>query len=703
MPGSLSASFPAAKPFAPSPASPRIDAAGGPSVGSRPRFAPQNAARVVRHCLLVVLLLVGGGSAWQIAAVLQDRADGMMRYIRVDAWAVETLEYEVLKFRSQVTQRVAGNAAVTAEDVRAQLANTRAALSLLHRTRDYEDFRLFVDVDGTGETVRAALTRVEAVLTQQSDLSGDLAALAMIEAELAAPLARLRQLMIDVASMRMELQDGDLANVRWLIGVNRWMLLAFAGVTAVFILMLMREAFDARRAERIASDSERQARHIAEHDALTGLPNRVLFQARLREAIARAAVAGHDAVLLTLDLDGFKDINDTFGHDFGDAVLNAAADRLRQALPADAFLVRLGGDEFAVIRTGSGASESEEALANHLIATFQQPLACADRTVQIGTSIGAARFPDDGTDAETLMRAADLALHAAKSAGRNRFERFRTAMMTAVQQRKELQDDLRRAIAEGALEVYLQPQIDLASGGCVGAEALLRWRHATQGWISPGVFIPLAEETGLILPLGRFVLEEACREAVRWQGAAARAVVAVNVSPAQFLYQDIYAEVCAVLAATGLPPHRLELEITEGLLMREQRAAMAVLKRIEALGVQLAVDDFGTGYSSLSYLKQFPVQKLKVDQSFVREIEGSASDKMIVRTIVTLASGLGLRTIAEGIEKPAQSRILSDLGCEEGQGYLFARPMPAADFRTWANTWVPQAGAQPAILALTAG
>lgn len=662
-----------------------------------------NTARLLRHGLLTALLLFGGTAAFELSTILQDRADSMTRYIRVDAWAVEQLEYELQQFRSRLARHVAGDADMPMSALKAQFTTVRATLPLLHRSREYEQFRLFVDVDGTAAAVGAALDRIDGLLIGRAGLAGDLATLNQVEAALAAPLVRLRQLMVDVATVRSDLQDGDLANVRWLIGANRWMLLAFGGITAVFILLLMKEALDARRAERIANDSERKSRHIAEHDGLTGLPNRMLFHARLREAIAGAAATGHDVVLLTLDLDGFKDINDTFGHDFGDAVLSAAALRLRQALPADTFLVRLGGDEFAVIRTGSGASESEEALANHLLATFQQPLACADRTVQIGTSIGAARFPVDGTDAETVMRAADLALHAAKAAGRACFQPFRIGMMTEVERRQDMQEDLRRAIAGGALEVFLQPQIELTNGGCIGAEALLRWRNGDKGWISPGVFIPLAEQTGLILPLGRFVLEAACREAMHWEGAAAQATVAVNVSPAQFLYQDIYAEVCEVLAATGLPPHRLELEITEGLLMRDQRAAMTVLKRLEALGVQLAVDDFGTGYSSLSYLKQFPVQKLKVDQSFVREIEASASDKMIVRTIVTLASGLGLKTIAEGIETPAQSRILSDLGCEEGQGYLFARPMPAADFRAWADTQVAQAGAQPAILTLAAG
>ncbi|MDS4071854.1 MAG: EAL domain-containing protein [Defluviicoccus sp.] len=627
----------------------------------------------------------------------------MSRYVRVDAWAVEQLEYELQQFRSRLARHVAGDAQAPWALVAAQLNTVRATLPLLHRSQEYEQFRLFVDVDGTAAAVGAALDRVDSLLTGRAGFAGDLTTLSQVETTLAAPLVRLRQLMVDVATVRSDLQDGDLANVRWLIGANRWMLLAFGGITAVFIVLLMKEALDARRAERIASDSERKSRHIAEHDGLTGLPNRMLFHTRLREAIADAAASGLDVLLLTLDLDGFKDINDTFGHDFGDAALTAAADRLRQALPPDAFLVRLGADEFAVIRTGNGASESEEALANHLLATFQQPLVCGDRTVQLGTSIGAARFPVDGTDAETMMRAADLALHAAKAAGRACFQPFRVGMMTEVQRRQDMQEDLRRAIAGGELEVFLQPQIDLVSGGCIGAEALLRWRNGDKGWISPGVFIPLAEQTGLILPLGRFVMEAACREAMRWEGAAARATVAVNVSPAQFLYQDIYAEVCDVLEATGLPAHRLELEITEGLLMRDQRAAMTVLKRLEDLGVQLAVDDFGTGYSSLSYLKQFPVQKLKVDQSFVREIEANASDKMIVRTIVTLASGLGLRTIAEGIETPAQSRILGELGCEEGQGYLFARPMPAADFRSWTSTWLAQAGAQPAILALAAG
>lgn len=647
------------------------------------RFAHHRAPRrLLPYLALALLLIAGGAAAWQVSSVLQRRADGMTRYIRVDVWAVQQAEFELQQFRSWFARHVAGDADAPMSEVQRRLAIARGALPLLQRRDDYREFRLLVDIDGVVAVASTAIEAIAALLAGRTDGRGDLALLAAVDGLLVTPGERLRQLAIDVASLRTELQDGDLANVRWLIGLNRNMLIAFAALALAFIVLLIKEAREARRAERQAVRNEERTRHVAQHDPLTGLPNRTVFQQRLHDGLASARHGGGDVVLFALDIDRFKDVNDAFGHDLGDALLAAVAGRLGTVLPSGASLLRLGGDEFAVIAL---APDQAKAAGQALLAAFARPFELDGRQLQIGTSIGFASFPADGASADDLLKAAELALAAAKTAGGNVVQAFAPAMRSDRERRKEIEADLRQAIADHDLAVYLQPQIHLASGRCLGAEALLRWQHPRHGWISPATFIPIAEESGLILPLGRWVMATACAQALAWGGAASDGVIAINVSPAQFVYGDIIADVRAVLARTGLPAARLELEITEGLLMQDAAAAIKTLQQLDDLGVQVAVDDFGTGYSSLSYLKRFKVHKLKVDQSFVRDIENDHTDRSIVRAIINLAASRGLRTIAEGIETPTQARVLAELGCEDGQGYLFARPMPAADFLSYAG------------------
>ena len=647
------------------------------------RFAHHRAPRrLLPYLALALLLIAGGAAAWQVSSVLQRRADGMTRYIRVDVWAVQQAEFELQQFRSWFARHVAGDADAPMSEVQRRLAIARGALPLLQRRDDYREFRLLVDIDGAVAVASTAIEAIAALLAGRTDGRGDLALLAAVDGLLVTPGERLRQLAIDVASLRTELQDGDLANVRWLIGLNRNMLFAFAALALAFIVLLIKEAREARRAERQAVRNEERTRHVAQHDPLTGLPNRTVFQQRLHDGLASARAGGGDVVLFALDIDRFKDVNDAFGHDLGDALLHAVAGRLGAVLPPGASLLRLGGDEFAVI---AEAPDQAKAAGQALLAAFARPFELDGRQLQIGTSIGFASFPADGASADDLLKAAELALAAAKTAGGNVVQAFAPSMRSDRERRKEIEADLRQAIADHDLAVYLQPQIHLASGRCLGAEALLRWQHPRHGWISPATFIPIAEESGLILPLGRWVMETACAQALAWGGAASDGVIAINVSPAQFVYGDIIADVRAVLARTGLPAARLELEITEGLLMQDAAAAIKTLQQLDDLGVQVAVDDFGTGYSSLSYLKRFKVHKLKVDQSFVRDIENDHTDRSIVRAIINLAASRGLRTIAEGIETPTQARVLAELGCEDGQGYLFARPMPAEDFLSYAG------------------
>jgi diguanylate cyclase (GGDEF)-like protein/PAS domain S-box-containing protein len=426
---------------------------------------------------------------------------------------------------------------------------------------------------------------------------------------------------------------------------------------------------------------ESRIRFLAEHDQLTHLPNRASFQDHIRQILASKRSIDRKGVLYALDLDGFKDVNDTFGHDVGDGLIIAVAERLGRCVRPGDMIARLGGDEFMVVQRLDGpAVEDPGRTAERLIQALARPFQVAGREFSVGTSIGIACFPEDGTSLEELMKAADLALYAAKEAGRGRAVAFNPVMTRDLQMKKRLEADLRHALEADRLQLYLQPQVDLASQAVVGSEALVRWHHDELGWIGADVFVGVAEQTGLILPLGRWVLETACREAAGWADLDPQQVLAVNVSPAQFMHQDLVKEVTEVLESTGLAPERLELEITEGLLMRDEELAIRTLDRLHEMGVQLAIDDFGTGYSSLSYLRHFRVHKLKIDRSFVIDLERNADDRTIVRAIIGLGQALGLSTIAEGVETPAQAEILTCLGCNQGQGYLFGKPAPATRF-----------------------
>ena len=635
--------------------------------------------RTSRLWVLAVILVAGGATAFHLSMLLRDRADSMTRYVRVDSWAVQKVEFELQQFKAILARHVLGESDSDIESVRVQLGRAGSAVRTLARDPGHDSAAQMVDIQDAAQATLGALDEIARSLAIERGHRQDLAFWGQVEALLSDPLRRLRQSAIDLAHVRAELQNADLGNMRWLSGISHWMLIGFLGVIVVFIMLLISEIRAAKAAEKKAVANEQRSSYLAEHDLLTGLPNRIVFRRRLGESLAHAQQTGGEIVLHVLDLDNFKHINDSFGHGIGDELLISAALRLEEVLAGSVPLFRLDGDEFAVIETCRRDSAKWGQTARAMIEAFAAPFQVEGRVIHTSTSIGLARFPEDDTDVGGLLKAADLALHAAKQA-RGCFVPFDQSMLENAQDRKQLEEELRQALAQNEIEVFLQPQIDLSDGRCIGAEALVRWNHRTHGWISPGRFIPVAEESGLILPLGRMVLETACREALTWQDDG-RSVVAVNLSPSQFAYQDVVAEVQEVLALTGLPPARLELEITEGMVMRDQKAAIEILERLHELGVQLALDDFGTGYSSLSYLKTFKVDKLKIDQSFVREIEHDRDDRMITSAIVEMAKGLGMRTIAEGIETEAQQSLLHQIGCEEGQGYHFGRPMPATEFQ----------------------
>jgi len=423
--------------------------------------------------------------------------------------------------------------------------------------------------------------------------------------------------------------------------------------------------------------SEAKITHMAQHDALTDLPNRVLLRERMEHAIAVTRNGGLDLAVLMLDLDRFKEVNDTLGHPSGDALLRAVAERLRGCVTETALIARLGGDEFAVIDYVTNPAVEAAALAEAIREALCEPFDLGDHRVTVGTSIGVAIAPRDGNDSDVILKCADLALYSAKSGGRGAFRFFEPELDELMHARRNLEREMREALAGGQFELHYQPVVSAATGKTNGFEALLRWHHPKRGLVLPGEFIPLAEETGLIVPLGEWVLRTACAEAAKWP---ADVRIAINLSPAQFRSKELVPVIVGALASSGLAPHRLELEVTETVIMHDSEAVFAVLAELRELGVRIALDDFGTGYSSLSFLQRFPFDKVKIDRSFVQELSSARAEaRHLARAVVRFAVSLGKTTTAEGVETKEQLDILREEGCGETQGYYFSRPMPASN------------------------
>ena len=425
-------------------------------------------------------------------------------------------------------------------------------------------------------------------------------------------------------------------------------------------------------------EAEGRIRHMALHDYLTGLPNRLLFDERLAAAVGAARVRGRKVALHCIDLNDFKSLNDTLGHQAGDELLRQVAGRLAGLVGTADLVARLGGDEFAILQHEVEGPETAAALAARVTGVLASPYRIAGREVFSTASVGIALSGGEDLGPGDLLRQADIALYAAKAAGRGTFRFFSPELNARLRERKLIEARLRIALENRTLELAYQPQYALRTGRLVGVEALVRWRDPELGQVSPDRFIPVAEDSSQILELGEFVLHEACAQAARWRAAGLPiGRMAVNLSPAQFAYQDLVDTVQRVLRATGLPPEALELEITEGTLMRDRQGAVATLEALHALGVTTALDDFGTGYSSLAYLKRFPLDKIKIDRSFVSDLPDDPDDAAIARTIINLGKTLGLKVLAEGVETPAQRDFLLREGCDEAQGYLFAKPLTA--------------------------
>jgi len=435
--------------------------------------------------------------------------------------------------------------------------------------------------------------------------------------------------------------------------------------------------------------------HSAEHDFLTGLPNRLLLSDRVGQAISLAARRGNKVAVLFLDLDGFKHINDSLGHPAGDKLLQSAAKCLVGCVGASDTVSRQGGDEFVVLLSDVEKWEDAAVTARRLLQALAERHAVDHHDLHITASIGVSVYPDDGLDAETLIKNADTAMYQAKENGRQSYQFFKPAMYARALERQSVEEGLRRAIELSQLALHYQPVISLTTGEIIGAEALLRWTHPTRGMVSPADFIPVAEDSGLIVPIGTWVMREACRQAMEWADIGLPVgTIAVNVSALEFRSENFLDGVFAILRETGIEPRSLIIELTESVLMKRAEVAESILKALREKGVQVAIDDFGTGYSSLSYLRKFPVDALKIDQSFIRQISSAPEDTGIVTAVISMARSLRLRVIAEGVETAEELAFLQTQLCDEVQGYYFSRPVPAPQFAELLRVGI----SQPALL-----
>jgi len=462
--------------------------------------------------------------------------------------------------------------------------------------------------------------------------------------------------------------------------------------SAVSAIAAQREAEQVSSALRDEMQHRKQAmadlEHLANHDPLTDLPNRHQFNTRLSGLLSRAEHNGKRVAMMLLDLDNFKNVNDTLGHLVGDQLLKAVAIRLQNGIRAQDMLVRLGGDEFALVQVGLNYPVDAHIQAERLLRGLGEVFEIGDHKLFTGASIGITVFPDDGDGVEQLLQNADMAMYKAKAEKRNNFCFFDTSLNDVVHRRNFLETELRQAIENEELLIYFQPKIQLRTNTVAGAEALVRWPRKDEGMISPEEFIPVAERSGLVNPLGEWMLKQACAHLRRWADENLAPVkVAVNLSAVQFRDRDIPMLVSEMLAEAGVEPALLELEVTESAVMNDIQNAVEVLAELDRAGISLSIDDFGTGYSSMSYLRELPVHRLKIDKSFVSEVDENKAAGAIARAIITMGQAMELEIVAEGVETKAQLEYLREAGCDEVQGYYFGRPMPAVEFEEFIRSW----------------
>ncbi|HXH02675.1 MAG TPA: EAL domain-containing protein [Candidatus Competibacteraceae bacterium] len=566
-------------------------------------------------------------------------------------------------------------------------AAARLALDFaILRVRDHHSLyslQLGADFARLSEVLALALSTVESALNEAAGTASE--RLQAGYSALHAAIVQTKQLYDQVtqsAISQLSAQAGQLANFR--NGLS--LLLSFITTTAIgLVSLLLWQRHTLRRWHR----AETRLQHLAHHDPLTGLPNRALFQSRLIQACAQAKQNKLLCALLYLDLDHFKDINDSLGHHAGDCLLQEVSRRLSRCVRASDTVARLGGDEFAIILVGLRHPQDASRVAMSIIEAIAEPVPFQGKVIQTSTSIGITLCPQDGDDFQQLLVNADLALYQAKARGRGLYDFFAKALRAQVEARQAIEQELRRALAQGEFVLHYQPQINLNSGALVGLEALLRWQHPQRGLLLPAEFLPVAEDSGLIVAIGQQVLYQACMQIQAWREAGlAPPRVAINLATAQFKQGDLTQEIRQALVEAGLDPCCLEMEITEGTILEQGSADIQhTLEQIQRMGVSIALDDFGTGYASLTHLKRFPVDRLKIDRSFIQHLGQDTDDDAIVRAVIQLGHSLGLEVVAEGIETEEQWRYLRLLGCDTGQGCLFGRPQPAAATASGVGLW----------------
>jgi diguanylate cyclase (GGDEF)-like protein len=620
----------------------------------------------------VIAVIIGG---FLIAAiyisVLVVQRQGALRQISVynPAWEASQAASEFVRLEHRLAEFERPGSGVDKDEVALRYDILAGRVKMLNEG----DFHALLERDPQHQST---LRRLDATLDGMEPLIEELERPGNVQRAIDAlksfdgSLSQIASTVLIYGSELVQKDQQELVRLHWIFSAIAGSLIL---IGVVLILLLNRH-------NRLLVRAHEELHVLAHQDALTGLPNRVVLRNQLEQALAGMKPNGRTIAVSYLDLDHFKDVNDSFGHETGDELLKAVADRLRDCIPPEEGAVRnlisrFGGDEFAILQTGIRRPEQSAALAARIVKALQAPFSVNGQEIFIGTSIGIA-LPQGPVTPSQILKHADMALYYAKADGRGTFRFFETSMDAQLQSRRALEVDLRKAMTNGEFELFYQPQINIEENEIGGYEALLRWHHPERGLVPPGEFIPVVEDTGLIVPLGDWIIEQACKEAAAWPR---NIHVAVNLSPVQFRNRGLVQSVSRALKASGLAPNRLELEITESVLLQDNEMTVSTLHQLRRLGVRIAMDDFGTGYSSLSYLRSFPFDKIKIDQSFVREMSQRADCLAIVQSVANLGASLGMPTVAEGIETEDQLRQIQAAGCTDAQGYYFGRPKPARE------------------------
>ena len=620
----------------------------------------------------VIAIVIGGFMvAGAYISVLVVERQGALRQISAynPAWEASQAASEFIRLEHRLAQVERPDSGVDKDEVELRYDILAGRVHMLNEGDFHELLRRDPEHQVTLRGLEKALTSIEPLI-KELDRPGTVRKIMEVLQPFEGSLSQIASTALMYGSEVIRRDQQELIRLHWV----------FSAIAASLILIGIVLIALLNRHNRLLGRAHQELHVLAHQDALTGLPNRVVLREKLEQALAGMRPQGRTVSVSYLDLDHFKDVNDSFGHETGDELLKAVADRLRACIPPGEgqvrnLISRFGGDEFAILQTGIRRPEESAALASRVVQALQEPFSVNGQEIFIGTSIGIA-LAQRHMNSSQILKNADMALYHAKADGRGTFRFFEPEMDAQLQARRVLEVDLRKAIGNGEFELFYQPQINIEANEIGGFEALLRWHHPERGLVPPAEFIPVIEDTGLISPLGDWIIEEACREAASWPRDIN---VAVNLSPIQFRNRGLVQSVTRALAASGLAPHRLELEITESVLLQDSETTVSTLHQRRRLGVRIAMDDFGTGYSSLSYLRSFPFDKIKIDQSFVREMSQRTDCLAIVQSVASLGASLGMPTVAEGIETEDQLRQIQAAGCTDAQGYYFGRPKPARE------------------------